>query len=737
MNTQNFDKYSGGSTASSRPQVVLPSNPTDQRRPAVVRQLKNHDGSQQSLRLDASSANTVPVPHLRRHQLEEYVNWLQNQATGSTAAAQATTTDNLSPSNQRRTTDSGVTQPFSKSSERHDAAHDYSESTPSVRRPHLPAEQFSGKGDLDRILSKLDSVHFVEPGSTPATVQTRSESVNHKPTAAQLPVKLTVDDLLNSESIIRTISSAIASVLTNESELLIERKVRERLDDVLKSQSSLGHIQVSSDSLKQANSPHPLQSGDAVRIRTSHGHVAHFADDRARNEMNRLERASGGDAVEIRSSHGHIASRTQSNQSASPMFPLQSGDAVRVQSSHGHVAHYADDQARHEMNRFERASGADSVEIRSSHGHIASRTQPNQSASPTFPLQSGDAVRVQSSHGHVAHYADESARAEIHRLHQSHSGDSVEIRSSLGHVAGRNQPNTASVEIAPSSTSQPSSPISAAASHVPRSSTPISKPLVETAPPQTSQAKTKLASSHAPTVSMPPTSNVPVAEIPTNVAAWDVEEFRWPKLTNHMLDAGAEAIDELAKSVLRTMIKGHQRLAVTSPGRGEGTSSIAISLARCVAKNGGRVLLVDADLSHPGLSNDVGLGPNISWSYAIRNGLPSSEVIIRSQQSQLCVMPLAPLSPHLEWPQKLLDQLGDLIAEVQSSFDLVIYDCGPAKQLITELSASHKLIDVGLIVHNGLDRSRFQETQNQLQKFGVKALVVAQNAVHQTAAKVA
>ena len=106
-------------------------------------------------------------------------------------------------------------------------------------------------------------------------------------------------------------------------------------------------------------------------------------------------------------------------------------------------------------------------------------------------------------------------------------------------------------------------------------------------------------------------------EIPTTIAAWDVEDFRWPTVTNQMIVSGSEAISELASSVFRLMGATTRRLAVTSPGRGEGTTSVAISLARWAAASGKKVLLVDADLASPGLSGQVGLGPNISWVNAV------------------------------------------------------------------------------------------------------------------------
>ncbi len=225
-------------------------------------------------------------------------------------------------------------------------------------------------------------------------------------------------------------------------------------------------------------------------------------------------------------------------------------------------------------------------------------------------------------------------------------------------------------------------------------------------------------------------------EIPTTIAAWDVEDFRWPAVTNQMIVAGSEAISELASSVFKLLDTTARRLAVTSPGRGEGTTSVAISLARWAAASGKKVLLVDADLASPGLSGQVGLGPNISWVNAVANSLDTNEVIIRSQKTPVCVMPMTPIVTRVTWPRFIFDSLGALTAKVESSFDLIIFDVGPTSQLLAELSRSSLMIDASLIVHNGTGISDFQKTARLLQEFGVSKYLVAQNSVRQPGADV-
>jgi Mrp family chromosome partitioning ATPase len=225
--------------------------------------------------------------------------------------------------------------------------------------------------------------------------------------------------------------------------------------------------------------------------------------------------------------------------------------------------------------------------------------------------------------------------------------------------------------------------------------------------------------------------------IPTSIAAWDVVDFRWPQVTNHMVTSGSEAIGGLTDSVFKLLGTEAHRLAVTGTGRGEGTTSIAISLARSAAAAGKKTLLVDADLASPGLSEQVGLGPNISWINAVNNALDPSEVIIRSQASPVCVMPMSPIVTRVTWPRFIYDLLGEVSSKVESKFDLVIFDVGPASQLIAELSRPELLIDASLIVDNGTNSADFLKTKERLEAFGISKYLVAQNTVQKISTNVA
>lgn len=248
------------------------------------------------------------------------------------------------------------------------------------------------------------------------------------------------------------------------------------------------------------------------------------------------------------------------------------------------------------------------------------------------------------------------------------------------------------------------------------------------------RAQTPTASTNKPTnkTSVPPSTATDPLEIPLSVAAWDVDDFRWPQVSQQMITVGAGAVQVLANSVFQTLGANQKRLAVVSPGRGEGTTSIAISLSRWAAAHGRRVLLVDADLASPGLTNQVGLASNMSWINAVASSLPASEAIIRSAAAPICILPLAPIVSRVGWPRFIYDQLGELTEQVADSFDLIVFDIGPASQLIAELSQSRLMLDASLIVHNGSNPSNFVKAKERLELFGLNRFVIAQNAAQPT-----
>jgi len=244
------------------------------------------------------------------------------------------------------------------------------------------------------------------------------------------------------------------------------------------------------------------------------------------------------------------------------------------------------------------------------------------------------------------------------------------------------------------------------------------------------QIKDKLPSP-APEISTP--TNSITNGLPVEVAAWDVEDFRWPTLSNQMIATASEAMQELFSQVHNVSQKDgarpSNRLAITGAGRGEGTSTIAISLARWAAACGKSVLLIDADLNSPSLTTQIGLQHGLSWLKAVDRNDDPSEVIIRSQRTELCVMPLAPLGARSSYPRCLFDSLGPFLGKIESHFDWIVMDFGPGSQLLSELSRPELLVDSALLIGSGSDAKGLDSLQRRLQSLGLERLVLAHNSV--------
>ena len=98
---------------------------------------------------------------------------------------------------------------------------------------------------------------------------------------------------------------------------------------------------------------------------------------------------------------------------------------------------------------------------------------------------------------------------------------------------------------------------------------------------------------------------------------------------------------------------------------------------------------------------------------------------------------MAPIVTRVTWPRFIYDLLGEVLNNVQASFDLIVIDIGPASQLIAELSDPRLLVDASLIVHNGNSSQELAAVRTRLQAFGISKFMVAQNSIQKVSANVA
>ncbi len=126
-------------------------------------------------------------------------------------------------------------------------------------------------------------------------------------------------------------------------------------------------------------------------------------------------------------------------------------------------------------------------------------------------------------------------------------------------------------------------------------------------------------------------------------------------------------------------------ILVTSAAPGDGKTTVAWNLATAAAELGGRVLLVEADLRHPGIAQGLGMreARGLSTVLAGEASLEGAlqEVPLPDRQSgrgtrTVEVLLSGPLPPN---PSDLLesDAMGELLSAAQQGYDLVVIDTPP------------------------------------------------------------
>lgn len=138
-------------------------------------------------------------------------------------------------------------------------------------------------------------------------------------------------------------------------------------------------------------------------------------------------------------------------------------------------------------------------------------------------------------------------------------------------------------------------------------------------------------------------------------------------------------------------------LLVTSPGRGDGKTTVAINLTDAFRQAGKRVVLLDADLYHPQLHVRFELGNEKGLTSILAEGLDWEEVAQKSESAAIITG-----GPRLVSAASLLesDRMNKLLEDLQKNFDVVIIDGPPLFMMDAQVLAS-QAGGVVLIVRQG------------------------------------
>ena len=138
-------------------------------------------------------------------------------------------------------------------------------------------------------------------------------------------------------------------------------------------------------------------------------------------------------------------------------------------------------------------------------------------------------------------------------------------------------------------------------------------------------------------------------------------------------------------------------LAITSPSPGDGKSTVAISLATALAEGDRQsVLLIEADLHHPSLSDSLSLPSSPGLAECLQKSGDPMPYVRRVEPLGWHFMPAGMPSGN---PTDLLqsDAFAGVMRAVSSHFDWVVVDAPPALPLTDALVISRQ-VDATLLV---------------------------------------
>lgn len=166
----------------------------------------------------------------------------------------------------------------------------------------------------------------------------------------------------------------------------------------------------------------------------------------------------------------------------------------------------------------------------------------------------------------------------------------------------------------------------------------------------------------------------------------------------------SESYGSLMATLMFSTSKGMPKvLSVTSASAAEGKSTTSLALARRLASNGAKVVLIDADMRHHSFLFDS--RPEAGLSQLLTSqGAPDAH-LIKTEARGLHILPSGPIPPN---PSMLLnsDAMRTLVRYLSSQVDHVVIDCPPALGFADSALIGSMCDGTLMVVESGKTRRR-------------------------------
>jgi capsular exopolysaccharide synthesis family protein len=218
-----------------------------------------------------------------------------------------------------------------------------------------------------------------------------------------------------------------------------------------------------------------------------------------------------------------------------------------------------------------------------------------------------------------------------------------------------------------------------------------------------------------------PVGNQPIIKLPFGkpkvLAPWTVEVLHW--------SPSWQSLDLIYKNIqLLSSVSTLRSLMVTSAVAGEGKSTLALGLAISAARLHQRVLLIDADLRNPTLHEKLNLPNDYGLSTLLSSDAPLPiQTSLHASSAYIDVITSGPISAD---PANLLSspRMGELMAEFEQSYDLVLVDAPPVLGLVDSILTASYCRGVVLVARMGqITKTELTQATAMLSKLNLIGVV--------------
>ena len=138
-------------------------------------------------------------------------------------------------------------------------------------------------------------------------------------------------------------------------------------------------------------------------------------------------------------------------------------------------------------------------------------------------------------------------------------------------------------------------------------------------------------------------------------------------------------------------------LVVTSAEAGDGKTTVAVNLAITLVQGGESVVLIDADLRHPGVADILGISPGVGLAEVLTGQAEIDDVLEPWQGNPaLCIISSGNLPPN---PTELIssERMSDVLKDL-SKRDVVVLIDSPALSPATDAAVLSNFADATILV---------------------------------------